>query len=347
VLPNDRDPDGGQALTVVAVNGRSGGVGLPITLPSGAILVLNADGTFAYDPHGAFDHLAPGQTAPEQFTYTIADGHGGSDTAEVVITVSGVNAPPTAWGEIEHTPMDTPITVRVLDNDSDPHGEPLSLILIEAPPIGTTVVNPDGTITYTPDAGYVGTVYIRYLAQDPHGASSPATLMIIVEEPQHDQQFFFGFDSFNDFSQPRQLLSAHGDYRQPYLSQEIFTLAPEPTFSGYARPGTMVVGRIYDERGVQIGEGFAHADPGGNWMMQFQGVPKFERYRIEFDFVSESQDIYGYLGLDPADNSYQAMQPLTDGESPLSVGNALRQAPWPSLQSLHRELNRPLGFGDA
>jgi VCBS repeat-containing protein len=345
VLPNDSDPNTGDTLTVVAVNGSAGRVGTPVTLPSGAILVLNADGTYTYDPNGVFDDLGEGQSALDTFTYMISDGHGGFDTATVVITITGLNAPPEADDDVRRTPLDTPVTVSVLENDTDPNGDPLSVILLGNCPHGTTTVNPDGTITFTPYAGFTGMAYIRYLAEDPFGASSPATIAIMVD-PQ--DRFIFGFDSFNNFSRPRQILSelGHSNYHHPYLTQEIFSLAPNPIFSGYARPGSLIVGRIYDERGVLIGEGFAHADPGGNWMMQFQGVEKFENYRIEFDHVTESQDIYGYLGLDPENNSYQAMQPLTDWEETLSVNTVTRRAPFQSLQQLHRELTRPLGFGD-
>ena len=349
VLPNDSDPDADDVLSVVAVNGSNSGVGGTIMLPSGALLTLNSDGTYAYDPNGAFDHLAPGETTVDTFTYTVNDPHGETDTAVVVISILGLNDPPMAWDEIMHTPMDQPVTAHVLDNDTDPNGEPLCLVMIKGPEEGTAVARRDGTITFTPAPGFTGMVAIRYLAEDPHGASSAATLMIMVDPPEVDPPApvpAFGFDSFNNFSQSRQVLAEQGGtYRQPLLTREIFTLAPEPTFSGYARPGTTVVGRIYDERGVLIGEGFAHADPGGNWMMQFQGVAKFEHYRIEFDYVVESQDIYGYLGLDPSDNSYQAMQPLTDWMEPLSVAGAIRQSPWHSLNALHRSLQRPLGFG--
>ncbi|MCA9056346.1 MAG: tandem-95 repeat protein, partial [Planctomycetaceae bacterium] len=352
VLPNDSDPNPGDTLTVVAVNGAAGDVGQTITLPSGALLRLNADGTYSYDPNGAFDYLAPNQTDVDKFTYTVTDPHGGVATATVTITIVGLNDPPTAWGELMHTAMDVPITAHVLDNDTDPNGEPLSVILIDGPEEGTAVVNADGTITFTPSHGFTGMVEIRYLAEDPHGASSPATLMIMVDPPTPVDPPgpvpAFGYDSFNNFSRPRQILAddAFGTYRQPLLTREIFTLAPEPTFSGFARPGTTVVGRIYNEQGVLIGEGFAHADPGGNWMLQFQGLAKFEHYRIEFDYVVESQDIYGYLGLDPSDNSYQAMQPLTDWMEPLSVAGAIRQSPWHSLNALHQNLQRPLGFGE-
>ena len=49
----DSDPD--DPLQVTAVNGNALNVGTTITLASGALLTLNANGTFSYDPNGAFD----------------------------------------------------------------------------------------------------------------------------------------------------------------------------------------------------------------------------------------------------------------------------------------------------
>ena len=58
----DSDPDGGTfAVTAVSV----GTVDTPITLPSGALLIVNADGTFNYDPNHMFDYLpTPGSALP-------------------------------------------------------------------------------------------------------------------------------------------------------------------------------------------------------------------------------------------------------------------------------------------
>ena len=86
----DSDPDGG-AFVVTAVS--VGTVGTPITLPSGALLIVNADGTFNYDPNHMFDYLpAPGSgasnlTITDTFSYAITGG----DTATVTVTVSGVD----------------------------------------------------------------------------------------------------------------------------------------------------------------------------------------------------------------------------------------------------------------
>ena len=86
----DSDPDGG-AFEVTAVS--AGTVGAPITLPSGALLIVNANGTFDYDPNHTFDYLpAPGSgasnlTINDTFSYAITGG----DTATVTVTVSGVD----------------------------------------------------------------------------------------------------------------------------------------------------------------------------------------------------------------------------------------------------------------
>jgi len=47
------------------------------------------DGTFVYDPRGAFDHLIPGETATDTFTYTVDDGQGGTSSETVTVTVTG------------------------------------------------------------------------------------------------------------------------------------------------------------------------------------------------------------------------------------------------------------------
>ena len=71
----DSDPDT-DPLTVTEVNGTPITPGGTVTLPSGATLVMNSDGSFTYDDNGA---TAPG--SPDSFTYTIDDGNGGTDTA--------------------------------------------------------------------------------------------------------------------------------------------------------------------------------------------------------------------------------------------------------------------------
>lgn len=78
VLANDRDPNGGE-LTVISVD----------TSGLRGELTNNGDGTFTYDPAGAFDHVGLGQTATDVFTYAVSDEGGNTATATVTITIDG------------------------------------------------------------------------------------------------------------------------------------------------------------------------------------------------------------------------------------------------------------------
>lgn len=92
LLANDSDSDG-DTLSVASVNGAAGNVGGLIALPSGALLRVNADGSFDYDPNGAFDALAAGETAVDSFTYSVDDGTVASAPATVAISITGESAP--------------------------------------------------------------------------------------------------------------------------------------------------------------------------------------------------------------------------------------------------------------
>ena len=80
---NDIDPDGHKALLIsvdnTGVQGR---------------FSVNADGSFAYDPNGAFDGLLAGQVAYDTVTYTIRDPDLNTDTATLSVRVVGVNDTP-------------------------------------------------------------------------------------------------------------------------------------------------------------------------------------------------------------------------------------------------------------
>lgn len=95
VFANDLH-DGGAAPQVAAINGNGAAVGTQIVLASGALLTVNADGSFNYDPNGAFNHLAQtglgasNDQGTDSFTYTLTEG----DTATVTITINGLYSTP-------------------------------------------------------------------------------------------------------------------------------------------------------------------------------------------------------------------------------------------------------------
>jgi hypothetical protein len=88
----DTDPDG-PPLSVSAVNGSGANVGVQTTLASGALLTLNANGTFSYDPNHVFDKLpaqdsgAANVPGHDSFTYTLTGGN----TVTVSLTVKGLD----------------------------------------------------------------------------------------------------------------------------------------------------------------------------------------------------------------------------------------------------------------
>ena len=79
---------------------------------------------------------------------------------------------------------DTPVTINVLANDTDPLGtiDP-STVTVVTPSSGQAVANPDGTITYTPGV-VLGNVTFTYTVDDNLGiAGNTATVTVFVDAP--------------------------------------------------------------------------------------------------------------------------------------------------------------------
>ena len=89
VLLNDSDINS-DPLTISEVNGEPITPGTAIALPSGALLTINSDGSFSYDPNSQFDNLSSDETVIDSFTYVVVDDEGASSTATVNITINGI-----------------------------------------------------------------------------------------------------------------------------------------------------------------------------------------------------------------------------------------------------------------
>ncbi|HEV2855700.1 MAG TPA: cadherin-like domain-containing protein [Thermoanaerobaculia bacterium] len=90
-------------------------------------------------------------------------------------------APPSAQDDTASTVEDTPVTVNVLANDSDPNGLPLTVTAASADNGSTVTINPDSTITFTPypeNGGYTETV--TYTVSNGF-ATDTATLSVWIE----------------------------------------------------------------------------------------------------------------------------------------------------------------------
>jgi VCBS repeat-containing protein len=203
VLANDVAPETGGTLSVVAVNGASENVGKALVLASGASVRVAADGSFSYDPTGAFDTVDRGQTATDTFTYQAAVAEGpNSAPATVTITINGVGEAPVATDNTYSTPSDRLLTGNLISDDTaglgadtDGNGDALEVTLINGEPLGegpvtlqtgaTVRVLSNGSFTFDPvgleprpDAGARLESSFTYTVSDGSGRSDQGTVRI-------------------------------------------------------------------------------------------------------------------------------------------------------------------------
>ncbi|WP_299546271.1 cadherin-like domain-containing protein [uncultured Tateyamaria sp.] len=162
VLGNDSDADGDDLTVISAV----------VPSDQGAA-VINPDNTITFTPAENFNGEAT-------ITYTIADGNGGTDTAELVIDVTPVNDAPDASDDADTTPFNTAVTIPVLDNDTDVDGDALRVTEATSPD-GDVTLNGDGTLTFTPNDGFEGDAVIDYTITDDNGGFDSAQVTVTVE----------------------------------------------------------------------------------------------------------------------------------------------------------------------
>lgn len=190
LAPNFTDLDAGDShSTSVNTTGTLGSV------------TLNPDGTFAYNPNGAFESLQAGQTATDSFTYTVTDGSGAASTSTVTVTINGANDNPAALADFNGVVKNGSIAVNaangVLKNDSDVDGNGLAVAAVNglAANVGSAIKGTYGTLTLKADGsyGYVantspGALPAKIVAQDKftytvsdgNGGTQTETLIITV-----------------------------------------------------------------------------------------------------------------------------------------------------------------------
>lgn len=78
------------------------------------------------------------------------------------------------------TDFETEVIVPVLANDTDADFDTLSVTGATDGANGTTIVNGDGTVSYTPNAGFSGTDTFDYTISDGNGGTDTATVTVTV-----------------------------------------------------------------------------------------------------------------------------------------------------------------------
>jgi hypothetical protein len=160
---NDTDADG-DILTITAVGSALRGT------------VVNNGVSITYIPNA-------GYVGPDAFTYTVSDGRGGATTQTVSVTVTGdtrSNRAPILGTDTLKTGVGKPITFDPRVNDADPEGDLFRTVAVGGAAHGSAVINADGSITYTPTAGYSGPDSFTYTVNDPKGGVAVGTVNVTV-----------------------------------------------------------------------------------------------------------------------------------------------------------------------
>ncbi len=79
------------------------------------------------------------------------------------------NSRPIAEPDFANTDIATSVTINILDNDSDPDNDAIEIVDIFASENAEVVINPENTLTYTPNNGFAGEDIIFYAIQDSNG----------------------------------------------------------------------------------------------------------------------------------------------------------------------------------
>jgi len=196
----DSDYDTSDVLTVSGVTG--GSVGAAVAGSTGGLFTINADGSLTFDPNGDFKSLGTGETLDTTITYTVSDGHGGTDTASITVTVTGLNDAPTAEDDAITINADTTFDGSVLaDNgngaDFDPDtNDVLTVIAVAGGSVGVAVagstgglftINADGTFNFDPNGEFdhlasdqIQDTTITYTISDGNGETDTATITMTV-----------------------------------------------------------------------------------------------------------------------------------------------------------------------
>ncbi len=166
VVVNDIDPEG-TALTLTAN---------PIVdLPQSGIVERISGTSFRYTPGNTF-------TGTDRFSYQVSDAAGNIAVGDVLIFV-GENHPPLARSDVANTTVNTPISINVVNNDSDPDSDELALDanpLTVAPLHGTVQRISSRILQYAPTAGYSGGDGFEYQINDGRGGTARATVVLNV-----------------------------------------------------------------------------------------------------------------------------------------------------------------------
>jgi len=179
-VSNDRaTTQEGEGVTIdVLANDDSGLMIVSTSSPAnGYVEILS--GKLAYLPKDGF-------SGTDSFTYTVKNSAGKTAEATVTVTVEknsgGVNQAPDAVEDAVSTTKDTPITIDVLKNDTDPENDTLRIDSVTQPAGASTASISNGKIYFDPK-GVVGSISFSYTISDGHGNTADTVVTVGSTDP--------------------------------------------------------------------------------------------------------------------------------------------------------------------
>ena len=136
----------------------------PVVGPTNGTLNFSLDGSFSYLPNVGF-------TGTETIHFEVCDRGTPNMCEQSILTIQAgsipdptLNSPPAPMDDDYYGYVNQVLTGSVLLNDQDPDGDNLAVTptLLASPTHGLVVFNPDGTFTYTPNTGYIGSDSFEY-----------------------------------------------------------------------------------------------------------------------------------------------------------------------------------------
>jgi len=147
-----------------------------VSNPSNGSVVI-VGGEIKYTPKAGF-------VGTDKFVYEVIDANGNKDTATVTVVVTAPdNTAPDAKNDSRTTAFNTAKTINVLNNDTDPENDTLTVTGFTQGTNGKVTEGVDGKLIYTPNDGFFGTDKFTYTISDGNGGTDTATVTVNVEGP--------------------------------------------------------------------------------------------------------------------------------------------------------------------
>ncbi len=144
-----------------------------LTFPQHGDLIADGSGDFTYQ-NGGDEH------SQDSIVYSLTNVVGEKSIAGIIINVASVNDAPNAVNDVVTAQVGTKVEIRVLDNDTDPESNPLTIVSADPSSLGVLTALDKVLIL---DVGQVtGTEIISYTITDSLGATATAEIQIAITQ---------------------------------------------------------------------------------------------------------------------------------------------------------------------